>query len=185
MRALRGTAVTGQHGHAPVAPAAARRRRFDAPRETTVRDRLARPDFACSRKAPPGAVCLDASRDRSLLKPAGAGLAGLLLGSVAGEDRDLLVPRFLTVVLTGRVCRGRTALSRGRAEFSLAASARRGCGEAPDEHRNLTKLAVHSALVTWSASKSSAIRSRWMAANLELLPVFRDLQRGAAQCGNS
>jgi hypothetical protein len=48
-------------------------------------------------QAPQELSDLDESRDRTLLKPAGARLAGLVLGLVAGGD--LLVTRFLTVVL--------------------------------------------------------------------------------------
>ncbi len=44
-------------------------------------------------------VAADASRGRSALKPAGAGLAGLKLGPLARDDRDLPVPRRVTGVL--------------------------------------------------------------------------------------
>jgi len=98
--------------------------------DTTVRDRWAGPDVASSRRAPPGAAWLDASRDRTLLKPAGAGLAGLMLGSVAGGDRDLLVARFQTVVLTRspystKCFRASAAAKFGAARDAIGAATRR------------------------------------------------------------
>jgi hypothetical protein len=60
---------------------------------------------------------------------------------------------------SGAVCRGRAALTRGlgRAGSPPTSSARRGCRDALDEHRNLSTPTVPSALVPLSASPNPTL----------------------------